>query len=114
MCFRRQLLNEAGGSYFLSTVSQNSPLAGTKLANTWGIQNVVIPGFPSTNNLPQIQFRSGPTVGGSTYKPLTFRDKNWSFTEALTWTRGRHNAKFGYEYRHLNSHPNFSLFPHAV
>jgi len=109
--FSPSLLNEMGGSYFLSTVSQNSPLAGTNLANTWGIQNVVIPGFPSTNNLPQIQFQSGPTVGGSTYKPLTFRDENYSFEEALTWTRGRHNAKFGYEYRHLNSHPNFSLFP---
>ena len=81
------------------------------LANTWNIQNVVIPGFPSTNNLPQVQFGTGPTAGGSTYKPLTFRDVNLSFVEALTWTRGRHNAKFGYEYRHLNSHPNFSLFP---
>jgi outer membrane receptor protein involved in Fe transport len=109
--FTPTLLNEAGASYFLSTVSQNSPLAGTDLATTWDIANVIIPGFPSTNNLPQIQFQSGPTVGGSTYKPLTFRDKNWTFTEALTWTRGRHNAKFGYEYRHLNSHPNFSLFP---
>jgi len=109
--FSSTLLNEAGGSYFLSTVNQNSPLAGSNLATTWGIKNTVIPGFPSTNNLPQIQFQSGPTVGGSTYKPLTFRDKNITFTEALTWTRGRHNAKFGYEYRHLNSHPNFSLFP---
>ena len=35
-----------GGSYFLSTVSQNSPLAGSNLATQWGIQNVVIPGFP--------------------------------------------------------------------
>ncbi|HTB96336.1 MAG TPA: TonB-dependent receptor [Terracidiphilus sp.] len=109
--FSPTLLNELGGSYFLSTVSQNSPLAGTQLAKTWGIQNVIIPGFSSTNNIPQIQFQSGPTVGGSTYKPLTFRDKNLAFAEALTWTRGRHNAKFGYEYRHLNSHPNFSLFP---
>jgi len=109
--FSSTLLNEAGASYFLSTVSQNSPLAGTNLANTWGIQNVVIPNFPSTRNLPQIQFQSGPTVGGSTYKPLTFRDKNLSFVEGLTWTKGRHNAKFGYEYRRLNSHPNFSLFP---
>ncbi|MGA2632826.1 MAG: TonB-dependent receptor [Terracidiphilus sp.] len=109
--FSSTLLNEMGGSYFLSTVSQNSPLAGTNLANTWDIANVIIPSFPSTNNLPQIQFQSGPTVGGSTYKPLTFRDKNYTFTDALTWTRGRHNAKFGYEYRHLNSHPNFSLFP---
>ncbi|MGD0732788.1 MAG: TonB-dependent receptor [Terracidiphilus sp.] len=109
--FTPSLLNEVGGSYFLSTVSQNSPLAGSDLATQWGIQNVIIPGFPSTNNLPQVQFQSGPTVGGSTYKPLAFRDKNISFEEALTWTRGRHNAKFGYEYRHLNSHPNFSLFP---
>jgi hypothetical protein len=109
--FSPSLLNELGGSYFLSTVSQNSPLAGTDLATKWGIQNVVIPGFPSTNNIPQIQFQSGPTVGGSTYKPLTFRDKNIGAVDALTWTRGRHNAKFGYEYRHLNSHPNFSLFP---
>jgi hypothetical protein len=50
-------------------------------------------------------------VGGSTYKPLAFRDINLSYVDGLTWTRGRHNAKFGYEYRHLNSHPNFSLFP---
>ncbi len=109
--FSPALLNQAGASFFLSTVSQNSPLAGTDLATKWGIQNVVIPGFPSTNNLPQIQFQSGPTVGGSTYKPLTFRDKNISFVEALSWTHGRHDAKFGYEYRKLNSHPNFSLFP---
>ena len=109
--FSPTLLNEAGASYFLSPLTQNSPLAGSTLATQWGIQNTVIPGFPSTNNLPQIQFQSGPTVGGSTYKPLIFRDKNLSFVEALTWTRGRHNAKFGYEYRHLNSHPNFSLFP---
>jgi outer membrane receptor protein involved in Fe transport len=109
--FSSTLLNEVGGSYFLSTVSQNSPLAGSNLATQWGIQNTVIPGFPSTYNLPQVQFQSGPTVGGSTYKPLTFRDENLSFVEALTLTRGRHNAKFGYEYRHLNSHPNFSLFP---
>jgi len=109
--FSSTLLNEVGGSYFLSTVSQNSPLAGSSLATKWGIKNVVIPGFPSTNNIPQIQFQSGPTVGGSTYKPLTFRDKDFTFLEGLTWTKGRHNAKFGYEYRHLNSHPNFSLFP---
>jgi hypothetical protein len=109
--FSPTLLNEAGASYFISPLSQNSPLAGSKLASTWGIQNVIIPDFPATDNLPQIQFQSGPTVGGSTYKPLTFRDKNLTILDALTWTKGSHNVKFGYEYRHLNSHPNFSLFP---
>ena len=109
--FSPALLNEAGVSYFLSTVSQNSPIGGTDLATKFGLQNVVIPGFPATDSFPQIQFQSGPTIGGSTYKPLTFRDINWSGVEALTWTHGSHNAKLGYEYRHLNSHPNFSLFP---
>jgi outer membrane receptor protein involved in Fe transport len=109
--FSPTLLTEAGGSFFLSTVSQNSPLAGTDLAAKFGIKNVVIPGFPSTNNFPQIQFQSGPVVGGSTYKPLTFRDRNITYVEAMTWTHSKHDAKFGYEYRHLSSHPNFSLFP---
>jgi Carboxypeptidase regulatory-like domain/TonB dependent receptor len=109
--FSPTLLNEAGGSYFISPLSQNSPLAGSKLASTWGIQNVIIPNYPSTDNLPQIQFQSDPTVGGSTYKPLTFRDKNFTILDSLTWTKGKHDAKFGYEYRHLNAHPNFSLFP---
>jgi hypothetical protein len=31
--------------------------------------------------------------------------------EAISWTRNRHSLKLGYEYRHLNSHPDFSLFP---
>ncbi|MGA3008620.1 MAG: TonB-dependent receptor [Terracidiphilus sp.] len=109
--FSPTLLDELGGSYFLSPLTQNSPLQNSTLATQWGMQNVIVPGFPSTDNLPQIQFQSGPTVGGSTYKPLSFRDKNLSFVDALTWTRSRHNVKFGYEYRHLNSHPNFSLFP---
>jgi hypothetical protein len=109
--FSPTLLSESRINYFLSTVTQHSPLDGTDLATQFGIQNANIPGFPDTFSFPQIQFESGPTAGGSTYKPLTFRDQNTGFVEALSWTRGRHNAKFGYEFRHLHSHPDFSLFP---
>jgi outer membrane receptor protein involved in Fe transport len=109
--FTPTLLNEVRVSYFLSPVSQSSPLDGSNLATKFGIQNANIPGFPQTYSFPQIQFESGPTTGGSTYKPLTFRDKNLAVFESVTWTHGTHNARFGYEYRHLNSHPNFSLFP---
>jgi len=109
--FAPSLLNEASGGYFLSTDSSNNLLAGSTLATQWGLKNVVVPGFPSTNNIPQVELTYGDAVGGSTYKPLKFRDENLSLVDALTWTRGRHNVKFGYEYRHLHSHPNFSLFP---
>jgi outer membrane receptor protein involved in Fe transport len=109
--FTPNLLNEARGTYFLSTVSQNSLLSGSNLATKFGIQNANIPGFPDTYSFPQIQFQSGPTTGGSTFEPLRFRDKNYGFTDTITWTRSGHDVKFGYEYRHLNSHPDFSLFP---
>lgn len=109
--FSPTLLNEVGGGFFLTTDSDNSPLAGSTLATQWGLKNVVIPGFPATSNIPQVELTYGLAVGGSTFRPLNFRDINLSFVDALTWTRGKHNAKFGYEYRHLNSHPSFSLFP---
>jgi outer membrane receptor protein involved in Fe transport len=109
--FSPTLLSESRVNYFLSTVIQHSPLDGSDLATQFGIQNANIPGFPDTYSFPQIQFQSGPTTGGSTYKPLTFRDENPGFVEAISWTHGRHNAKFGYEFRHLHSHPDFSLFP---
>ncbi len=109
--FSPTLLSETRVNYFLSTVTQHSLLDGTNLATQFNIQNANIPGFPDTFGFPQIQFESGPTTGGSTYKPLTFRDQNPGGVEAVSWTRGRHNAKFGYEFRHLHSHPDFSLFP---
>jgi outer membrane receptor protein involved in Fe transport len=109
--FTPTLLNEARVNYFLSTVTQSSLLEGTTLASQFGIQNVNIPGFPDTYSFPQIQFETGATTGGSTYKPLSFRDKNIGAVDTLSWIHGTHNAKFGYEYRHLNSNPEFSLFP---
>jgi hypothetical protein len=112
--FSPTLLNEARVTYLLSTVNQNSPIYGSygaNLTSQYGIQNAVIPGFSQTNSFPQIELADDPSIGGSTYKPLSFRDKNPGLMDAVTWARGHHNAKFGYEYRKLNSHPDFSLFP---
>lgn len=109
--FSQSLLNEFRAGLFISALAQNSLLDGSQLANQFGIQNANVPDFPATNAFPQIQFQSGAITGGSTYKPLTFRDRNLMIADSLTWTRGRHNVKIGYEYRHLHAQPNFSLFP---
>jgi Carboxypeptidase regulatory-like domain/TonB-dependent Receptor Plug Domain/TonB dependent receptor len=109
--FTPNLLNEARGTYFLSPVTQNSLLDGTNLATQFGIKNANIPGFPQTYGFPTIELSSGAVTGGSDYKPLVFRDKNIGFIESLSYTRGKHNAKFGYEYRHLSSHPQFAVEP---
>lgn len=105
------LLNDLRASYVITPLEEHSLIDGTRLADKFGIANANIDKFPDTWAFPQIQFETGATTGGSTWKPLSFRDTNMQLSEALTWNRGRHSFKFGYEYRHLNSHPNFSLFP---
>jgi hypothetical protein len=109
--FTPSLLNDLRAAYLITPLVERSLVDGTRLADKFGIQNANIDGFPDTFGFPQVQFQSGAITGGSTWKPLTFRDKNLQVSDALTWVHGRHSFKLGYEYRHLNSYPNFSLFP---
>ena len=109
--FTPTLLNEARATYFLSPTTQKSLLDGTNLATTYGIQNANIPGYPTTDGFPQIQMGSGEVTGGSTYKPLTAREKIYAIMDSISYTRGRHDFKFGYEYRHIDSHSDYSLYP---
>ncbi len=59
-------------------------------------------------NMPQYQEPGavGVNVGddftlGSGYV-TRFWNTNWQFRETLSWIKGRHNFRFGYEYLHLN------------
>ncbi len=88
---RPDQLNEVRVSLFHTTLSQDT--------------------LPTAAPLPQIYLGFGAVTGGSTYKPLTFQDDNITLADHYTWIRGRHNMKFGYEYRRLSAQPNFSLFP---
>jgi len=105
------LLNELRASYLVAPLEEHSLVDGTRLADKLGIDNANLASFPDTWGFPQIQFETGAITGGSTWKPLSFRDKNLQVADAISWYRDRHSLKFGYEYRHLNSSPNFSLFP---
>lgn len=109
--FNPSLLNEARATYFLSPTTQKSLLDGTNLATQFGIRNANIPGFPVTYGFPQIQAGGGALTGGSTYKPLTAREKILGLVDSVTLTRGHNNVKLGYEYRGIDSISNYTLFP---
>ena len=109
--FNPNLLNELRASYLVTPLVEHSLLDGTRLADKLGIGNANLADFPDTWGFPQIQFQTGALTGGSTWKPLSFRDNNLQVAESISWTRNRHSLKFGYEFRHLNSHPDFPLFP---
>jgi outer membrane receptor protein involved in Fe transport len=89
-----------------------SLLNGTDYSTKYGVGNIAVPGFPATDGYPYIYLGTGYIAGGSTYKPYHINDDNYSISDNFIWSSiQRHEFKFGEEFRGLNSHPVFSLFP---
>ena len=110
--FSTRFINEARFGYTRYYQNQYPLLRGQNLANQYGMANVNVPGFPATYSYPYIQLYSGYFTGGSTYKPFYIRDHNWQLTDNVILSGiGKHEFKFGGDFRRLNSFPNFSLFP---
>ena len=66
---------------------------------------IPFPGVPfeagqSIGGLPSLSFGDGTaTIGASEYLPAIEHQHSYVFTDNLSWTRGRHAAKFGTELR---------------
>jgi hypothetical protein len=104
-------LNEVRFGYLFYPENLYSLLNGTDYSTKYGVGNVTVPGYPATIGYPQIFLADGYLAGGSTYKPYHVNDQNYQITDSFTWSKNRHEFKFGADLRLLNSHPNFSLFP---
>ena len=104
-------LNEVRFGYLFYPENLYSLLNGTDYSTKYGVGNITVPSYPATIGYPQMYLADGYLAGGSTYKPYHVNDQNYQITDSFTWTRGRHEFKFGGDLRLLNSHPNFSLFP---
>jgi len=110
--FSTRFINEARFGYTRYYLNQYPLLQGQNLANQYGMGNINVPGFPATYSYPYIQLYSGFFTGGSSYKPFYIRDHNWQLSDNVVLSGiGKHEIKFGGDFRRLNSFPNFSLFP---
>lgn len=109
--FSPQVVNEFRFGYINFSLSQLSLLNGQDTANQFHVGNVNLSGFPATTGFPYVYLGTGYTTGGSTYQPLTFLDRNYQFIDTVSVSKGKHQFKFGGEFRKLTSHPYFSLFP---
>src|SRR6266849_5271886 len=59
-----------------------------------------VPFGPNIGGLPSIGFSDGTTaIGSSGFLPSIEKQHSYVFTDNLSWTRGRHAAKFGAELR---------------
>jgi hypothetical protein len=110
--FSPRLLNEARFGYTRYYLNQYSLLSGHDYSTQYGMGNVGIPGYPSTHAYPYIQLYSGYFTGGSSYKPFLLQDHNLQFTDNIIVSNvGKHELKFGGDFRKLNSFPFFTIFP---
>ncbi|HTR24684.1 MAG TPA: TonB-dependent receptor [Terriglobales bacterium] len=110
--FSNRVINEFRVGYTRFNLAQFSLLNGHDYSTEFGMANIAVDGLPSTDAYPYIYLGAGYLTGGSTYKPLFFKDRNWQFVDNLVVSGvGKHEFKFGADFRRLKSNPNFSLFP---
>lgn len=66
-------------------------------------QKFGIPGFnysPETSGLSSLNVTGLFSLGGSILTPLRLATTQWTFDQKLTWSKGRHLVRFGFDYGH--------------
>jgi outer membrane receptor protein involved in Fe transport len=94
------LLNEARFGFTLNDASQILPFDGAKFTNSLGLIGIG-PTFPF-NGLPDVNisnFQELNTDRGNS----TSKNDTWQFTDNVTWNKGRHTFKFGFDYRKIRA-----------
>lgn len=109
--FSNSLVNEFRFGFARFRFLQDDLITDQTAANSLGLGNINLADFPQTGGLPFIALGTGYTTGGSTFKPLSFLDRNFQFTDNVTKTFGSHSLKAGVNFRFLNAKPTFSILP---
>lgn len=57
--------------------------------------------------MPRINAGSFPQLGANSSLPRNRVDSNWHFIDNISWKKGKHDIKFGYEFRRTTVSQNF-------
>lgn len=99
---RSNLLNEARFG-FNRDYAHSDPIGvklGTSLASQYGLTG--IPVGPNTAGLPPIEINGLTRLGTSPWRPQFQISQVWQILDNLSWLKGAHSFKFGYEHRHFS------------
>ena len=94
------LLNEARFG-FNRDYAHSDPIGlklGTSLASNYGLTGV--PVSPNSAGIPPIEINGLVRLGSSPWRPQFQISQVWQVLDNLSWLKGNHSFKFGYEYRH--------------
>src|SRR5208282_2272245 len=100
--FRNNLVNELRFGFNHLNSHRYNLYSNVDVSQQLAIPFPGVPFEPGQNigGLPSISFGDGTaTIGASEYLPAVESQHSYVFTDNLSWTRGRHSARFGGELR---------------
>jgi len=71
---------------------------GQNLSARFGIPGVNV--GPQTSGLSNLDVAGLFDIGGSLLTPLQVATTDWNFTDRVTWVKGRHVIRLGFDYQH--------------
>jgi len=94
------VFNELRGG-FTRDYAHSDPIGlklGESLASQYGLSGV--PVGPNSAGIPPININGLTRLGSSPWRPQFQIAQVWQLLDNLSWLKGDHSFKFGYEYRH--------------
>ena len=93
------LLNHAGFGWTPVSPTWSNWLPDSRKGNA----TLQIPGIsPNAPGYPQFTITGYQELGNSNNQGIPIKFQDWSFRDDVSWTRGKHQLRFGLEYRHRN------------
>jgi hypothetical protein len=96
------MVNELRGG-FSRDYAHSDPLGlavGTSLASNYGLTGV--PNGPADAGIPPINISELTRLGTAPWRPQVQIAQVWQLLDTLSWLKGDHSFKFGFEHRHTS------------
>jgi hypothetical protein len=104
--FGSNMVNEVRGVFLRSAANRNNPLGGLGKVSTFGFVEGglgLIPTWAPVEGLPDIELENTGTTIGAAPENGPLNGNTYQVLDNFTLTKGRHNVKFGGEFRIVQS-----------
>jgi hypothetical protein len=95
------LLNELRFGFTFNNNGGTNPFNGQAFLSSLGLQGL-LGGAPFFNGIPEVDFNVITSLGADRLSSIA-KNQTLQAADNLTWTRGKHTLKFGFDYRHIRA-----------
>lgn len=99
--FSPQMVNQAEFGWTRLDLTSNNLDHGQYLASDIGIPGANVPGNPLTSGLPLFNITGFTALGENGFTPAIIVSNNYQWNDDLTYVRGRHTFKAGFQFIRL-------------